>query len=285
MKRVLFIILFFNISLYIFSERYGTVYTPTGKSVEAIFDKLEFSASQISSLNSSYATAFPQALFLSNASNKYNAHSWAWHIWEGGSECCINIYDHMGAPNLSKYWSSNGGYVETTAARAEKIFYYASNLSAVPSPDISGWYESKWGSGPRMCHAPNYGPYSDMNKREYFERGSQSGGGGSSTTPTTPPSIDTGLLNCSNGNGPIGVNISATYSTPIIWPDNYTFEWRIETTKGTDIIGTKATISNQSVNSAVITFSATGVFEIYLTIYNLNGDTVAEYTFEPAVEL
>ena len=277
MKRVLFIILFFNISLYIFSERYGTVYTPTGKSVEAIFDKEEYNSSDRQMINAYYISTYPQAIFLESSTKTYNCHAFAWHIWENSTICWINQLKHDRTPNLSTYWTNNGGYRETTASRAEKIFYYLGDHSAVPSPDFDGMYESKWGSGPRMAHAPGYGPYTSMDKREYFERNIVQ-------NPVTP-TVENELLICSNGNGPTWVNETFNYSSPTSWPDNYSSTWRIETTKGDSVIGTKATISNQSVNSANINFNSLGLFEIYLTGYNTNGEIVGQYWFEAAVEV
>ena len=52
-----------------------------------------------------------------------------------------------------------------------------------------------------------------------------------------------------------------------------------------DVIGTKATISNQTVNSAVITFTQIGLYNIYLTVWNTNGEIVGTHYFEAAVEV
>lgn len=278
MKRVLFIILFFNISLYIFPQYYTNVFTPTGNPVQAEFGYQEFNSNQIIQLNRQYTQAFPQALFIANASNKYNNHAFVWHIWEGGAECWIHqLKNDNITPNLSIYWTNNGGYRETTESRAEKIYYYASDHSAVPSTDISGWYESKWDLGPRMCHAPEYGPYTNMDKREYFER---------SIVPNPAiPTVEDGMIICSNGDGPVWLNQAFNYYSPVNWPSNYTFEWQVMTSKDVDIIGTKATISNQTVNSAVITFTQIGLYNIYLTVWNTNGEIVGTHCYEAAVEV
>lgn len=54
---------------------------------------------------------------------------------------------------------------------AEKIFYYQGDHSAVISTIDIGEYESKWGSGPLMRHAPNYGPDTyNMDYRKYYRR-------------------------------------------------------------------------------------------------------------------
>lgn len=73
------------------------------------------------------------------------------------------------SPDLHWYWD-DGSYVETAEASAQKIFYNMGDHSAIKSPTHSGMYESKWGSAPRMRHAPNYGPAGyKMDYRKYYK--------------------------------------------------------------------------------------------------------------------
>lgn len=56
------------------AQTYVTVKTPAGSNVEGIILQ-EFSAAEIESINNTYITAFPLAIFLDDASRTYNCHS------------------------------------------------------------------------------------------------------------------------------------------------------------------------------------------------------------------
>lgn len=150
------------------AQQYVYVQTPAGSSVEGIIIQEEYTASEITTINNTYISGYPQATFLDDASKKYNCHSYAWYLSTGGTTICwINQFDKNGNPNISKYWT-DGSYTPTTSTLAYKIFYYNGDHSATRSA-VSGYYESKWGSAPLMRHAPNYGPPSyNMNDRNYY---------------------------------------------------------------------------------------------------------------------
>lgn len=263
--------IFLLMGIQLFAQSYITVKTPKGQSIEAITGIQELSSSEIQSLNEKYKTCFSQATYLGSSTTSYNCHAYAWHITEGGDRCWINQTKNDGSANVALYWT-NDAYTSTTESSAEKIFYYDGDHSAVKSSTVSGMYESKWGSGPLMRHAPGYGPYPNMSNRNYYNG-----------TPVIP-SVEEGLLSCSNGSGPISVNQTASYWAPKTWPSNYTYKLRVENAKEDDVIGTKAIVSDVSMTGAIITFTAIGLYEIYFEIYNTDGYKVASYWFEPVVE-
>jgi len=86
---------------------------------------------------------------------------------EGGTTCWL----YPGS-DLLKYWD-DGSYVSTTESSASKVLYGNQDHSAVKS-SVSGKYESKWGSGPKMRHAVGYGPpiYNMSTKVFYKKAGS-----------------------------------------------------------------------------------------------------------------
>jgi hypothetical protein len=154
------------------------LYTPNGSQVYA-FQRSEMSASDISYYTNSYANTYPQATVLSNASELYNCHSYAWNIVEGGPTCWLNQ-----DPDLHKYWDDDS-YQQTVENLGEKIFYYNGDHSAIKSQTHTGMYESKWGSMPLMRHAPDYGPtIYDMQYRRYYKKSPPISG--PSTICTTP---------------------------------------------------------------------------------------------------
>jgi hypothetical protein len=141
------------------------LYTPNNSIVYA-FTNTEMSTSDIAYYTNQYANAFPQAVVLANASNRYNCHSYAWNLSAGGTIVCwLNQ-----SPDLHKYWD-DGSYLLTTENAAEKIFYYNGDHSAIKSSTHSGKYESKWGAVPLMRHDPGYGPSAyQMADRRYYAR-------------------------------------------------------------------------------------------------------------------
>lgn len=149
------------------AQTYVTVKTPAGSNVEGIILQ-EFSAAEIESINNTYITAFPLAIFLDDASRTYNCHSYAWNLSTGGTTVCwINQFDKNGKANVSKYWT-DGSYVSTTESLYYKIFYPNGDHSATRSP-IAGYCDSKWGSAPLMRHALSYGPSEyNMDVRNYY---------------------------------------------------------------------------------------------------------------------
>ena len=133
----------------IFLVQTQTVTTPKGKSIY-VFTQAEMSATDIAASNSSATGTYKQATLISNSSNTYNCHSYAWNMIENGPTCWMNYTD------LHWYWD-DGSYVLTTSENAQKIHYNTGDHSAIKS-SVAGMYESKWGQGPVMRHSPTYGP-------------------------------------------------------------------------------------------------------------------------------
>jgi len=244
-----------------------TIYTKYGQAIEAkILD--EITPSMIQEFNDSCIIRFPCAVFLNNSTRTYNCHSYAWNISDGGTTICwINQFTSSGQPNIAKYWT-NDYYSETTEANAIKVFYYLSDHSAIVSPTVPGMYESKWGQGALMRHAPGYGPYPNMNYRRYYK-----------------PYVH-GVLLCSNGTGTIGVNVSSTYNPLASSVPNIatTFIWSIEDSKEGDAIEEGyAVINYQSGYVANITFTRPGNYDMTLRCYTQNNILVADYSFQALV--
>lgn len=167
---ILLIVITLISSTFICTGQTVFLYTPNGTKVYA-FVLEEMSQSDITYFTNKYRNEFPYAEVLANASSKYNCHSYAWNLTDYGSQICwLNQWNDDWSENLSKYWT-DGSYVQTTEADAQKIFYYEGDHSAIKSKTHQGKYESKWGAMPLMRHAPNYGPtlYS-MQYRRYYKK-------------------------------------------------------------------------------------------------------------------
>lgn len=278
MKKIKFIIYFACLCfLTCNAQNLRTViYTKGGQAVEVVFrqDPVGYDSK---SDDEYYRKTFPNATFLSKSTVTYNCHSYAWNLSDGGGTVCwINATTSSKEPNIEKYWT-NDYYSATVEEKAKKIHYCMSDHSAVVSTTVPGMYESKWGAGPLMRHAPNYGPYLNMDKRNYYNHFS-------SSTPT----VKTGLIACSAGSGEIGVNVAAGYYADMGTNTYSTMEYSIETAKGDDAVAEGyAVINSVSKPSACInvTFTRAGIYEMYLRFYNQSHQLVGEFTFEPVVTL
>lgn len=173
------------LSLYSVSS---TVYTPKGSAVSVYkwtSNDSDFSSAEISSLNSQYAKAYPNATRLANPTKKYNCHSYAWY-----SQSTSNIY---WMNNPSKYMT-DGSYNKVTKMNTlvgDRMVYYTStngtnsgiNHSAIivsyvnyPKSRRTFVVKSKWGQLGLYQHSWDDGPYMYWNGSkspsdlEYYHR-------------------------------------------------------------------------------------------------------------------
>lgn len=242
------------------------LYTKCGKSFIA-YGNSEMSADDIAELNSYAIKTYPNATFISNASATYNCHGYAWSVSDGGKKVWINV------GSLSNYWT-NDYYSEVTEDKAVKINYYdqESDHSAIAS-SVPGMYESKWGAGPIMRHAPNYGPYPKMNLRKYYKH-----------------LYCQALISCNGtNNGVVNANKDYTYSIYKDVPNGayVRHRWSIIDGKEDDAIGNgKAAIENDEKNpSAVICIRQPGLYTISCEIYlSTTGEILGNAMYQALVE-
>lgn len=160
--RIILLIALLSLQVRVKADVQLTLYTPNGSSVRATIYSTELTQSQISALNVQTANEFPLATIVDSASRKYNCHSYAWNMVEGGNRCWLYSSD------VHKYWD-DGSYEEIAGSYAEKIYYYNGDHSAITIPDMSGYAESKWGAGPLVRHEIDYGPAAyNMNYRRFY---------------------------------------------------------------------------------------------------------------------
>lgn len=245
------------------------LYTKYGKPVNAMVLP-EMSAYEINESNEYHITTYSNATYLGTATRTYNCHSYAWNMSDGGPTCWINASipeTETNNLNIMKYWN-NDYYKSTTEGNAVKIFYPNSDHSAIKS-SVAGMYESKWGKGPLMRHAPGYGPYPNMDERSYFRH-----------------EIIGKPLICSNGSGYTHVGISSEYSMPSGYPSGnlVEYEWTVLDGKDENVIGTKANVNISSDGTSVmISFNRSGLYIITCECL-IPGEMIAIYTFQAIVE-
>ncbi|MDO5124653.1 MAG: hypothetical protein Q4D44_08340 [Eubacteriales bacterium] len=136
----------------------ATIYvqTPNGSNVQ-VFQYTELSQSEINRLNALARATYPQAQYVSTATQKYNCHSFAWY-----KSNTSNTY-WMNDPSL---YMSDGSYTSTSYISSASKVHYPSDKHSANVYDATGnsisnaLVKSKWGAGPLMIHKVHYCPYS-----------------------------------------------------------------------------------------------------------------------------
>lgn len=230
-----------------------TIYTKYGNPVDAL-SVSEMSSQEIAESNSYAISHYPNATFISNASATYNCHSYAWNISDGGSRCWINAAKKLTYDNLMKYWTNDYYGQTSNENNATKIFYYKSDHSAIKS-SVAGMYESKWGKLPHMRHAPNYGPYNNMDTRYYYTK-----------------AFHNGIIECDEGNcgvGKLNTKIGHTVKAIASGP-NIILEWKVLDGKEEDAVEKGFAILEENGKTAFVTFKLPGLYTVICEAYIKN---------------
>ncbi len=230
-----------------------TIYTKYGNPVDALSIS-EMSPQEIAESNSYAISHYPNATFISNASATYNCHSYAWNISDGGSRCWINAAKKLTYDNLMKYWTNDYYGQTSNENNATKIFYYKSDHSAIKS-SVAGMYESKWGKLPLMRHAPNYGPYNNMDTRDYYTK-----------------AFHNGIIECDEGNcgvGKLNTKIGHTVKAIASGP-NIILEWKVLDGKEEDAVEKGFAILEENGKTAFVTFKLPGLYTVICEAYIKN---------------
>lgn len=208
-----------------------TIYTKYGNPVDALSIS-EMSPQEIAESNSYAISHYPNATFISNASATYNCHSYAWNISDGGSRCWINAAKKLTYDNLMK--------------------------------------ESKWGRLPLMRHAPNYGPYNNMDTKYYYTK-----------------TFHNGIINCDEGNcGVRELNKKYYYSLRNMpTGSNIIFEWKVLDGKEEDAVEKGFAVLEENVETVFVTFKQPGLYTIICEAYIKNTyDCVGRAEYQEPLE-
>lgn len=142
----------------------GTVTTPKGSAVPVIVTTYELSSAKITEYNRYVATRYPRAVRETNASRRYNCHSYAWY-----SQSTSNTR-WMNSPGDDRYWT-DGSYLRWHPPLVWKSTMRMSYVGDHSSKWFSHGWRSKWGQLPRMKHAWDYSPYDDSTVTSYYRAG------------------------------------------------------------------------------------------------------------------
>ena len=140
-------------------DYYSTVYTPNGSAVTVIVMTYEMPAGTVTALNNAADAYHWTATRETNASRRYNCHSYAWY-----SQSTSNTR-WMNTPGDDTYWN-DGSYVQVSGmSNGRRISYVYGDHSAIAISSTQA--RSKWGSWPRMKHSPTITPYNSSTLRYY----------------------------------------------------------------------------------------------------------------------
>jgi len=152
---VLFIILF---SGKLYSQIPVSIYTPHGFPVPNTVIKSEHSSTMITFWNQRYLRLYPDAMLLDSASNEYNCHAYAWHMF-GNNNYLDRVwigYNTVGSESI--YWE-DGSYDEVSEACATIVRYSWDHSAIILNLRYGPKYVSKWADGPLMMHDKDDCPF------------------------------------------------------------------------------------------------------------------------------
>jgi hypothetical protein len=146
----------------------STVRTPNGTSVLVIVMTYEFSSQDIAKANRYVEATYPHAVRETDASRRYNCHSYAWF-----AQSTSNVR-WMNSPGDDQYWG-DGSYLlwhPPLVTKYNTRWSYANgDHSALRFENTGKTVHSKWGTLPRMRHDYLYSPYTDTHEDLYYRAG------------------------------------------------------------------------------------------------------------------
>lgn len=226
----------------------STVTTPAGSSVSVIVRTWEMSASDIAYLNAQADSYHASATRETDASRRYNCHSYAWY-----STSTSNIR-WMNTPGDDTYWQDGSYYRVYSMSNGRRISYASDDHSAIAISSTQA--RSKWGSWPRMKHSPTLTPYNSSSLRYYEAACLGSGCPG--------PSVS---LSCSgnySGSSQVSCTANVSSGTP-----PYTYSWTYSGTAQSWSSGGAHAYAYY--NSPKCTSSSFNYF--YVSVTDLNGNS------------
>ena len=114
---------------------------------------------------------------------------------------------------------------------------------------------AKWGRLPLMRHAPNYGPYNNMDTRYYYTK-----------------AFHNGIIECDEGNcgvGKLNTKIGHTVKAIASGP-NIILEWKVLDGKEEDAVEKGFAILEENGKTAFVTFKLPGLYTVICEAYIKN---------------
>lgn len=151
-------------NLAVFSS--STVSTPNGSNVPVIIRGEEMTAAQRLAYDANTIAAYPNATYVAGSTTNYNCHSYAWYsqttsnvYWMNSPQLYMTDGSYTSFTNLLNATIGTRVYYGSTADHSAVVYQYGGPLASVKKLRV----ESKWGPGPVMRHAAEYGPYGSSN--------------------------------------------------------------------------------------------------------------------------
>lgn len=148
----------------------SNVCTPKGSNVAAWIISSEYTDTLKYYWDTYYTNAYPDAQFIKtngrySTTQKFNCHSYAWHVSDGGSNRWIGYF--QGNTDEHIYWG-DGSYIEISGyvPYPGKVSYASDDHSAITTSE-TGWFISKWGDKVLIKHRWNDCPYNSSSLKYY----------------------------------------------------------------------------------------------------------------------
>lgn len=147
---------------------YGTVFTPKGNAITVMSYINDYTISEKESIKNDLLLQYPNSVFLSSATTRYNCHSYAWY----SQNTSTNIWNMLSP----EQYILDGSCFETDGEIGDIVLYYnvdepihsgivVDTISGNPDQTWNGLnlkvIESKWGHGPLFRHNGVECPYTE----------------------------------------------------------------------------------------------------------------------------
>ncbi|MBR1655397.1 MAG: T9SS type A sorting domain-containing protein [Prevotella sp.] len=147
----------------------------------------ELITSDLSDIDKSYFRVLVEnnygAIYVSEATLKYNCHAYAWYINDGHPSDLVWI--GLGSTSHENVYWEDGSYIEVPETIATRISYDEATADHSAVKYDSNRYISKWGAWPLVIHYSNEVPYNTSHTKKFYIRSPQLSAPSTICTTTT----------------------------------------------------------------------------------------------------
>lgn len=253
---------------------YRFIYTFHGNEI-LVYDREDLPADILAEADKEYCKSFPNAILKGSSTLTYNCHYYAW-VGTGRNKYWMvdNIYyNGKTYKNVENYMTNdvnvrasvNDSYTTVYGIDMNDIYRGTHSMHYNPS---TGKYTSKWGEGPLMEHSENDMPYLIPNKQYFYhmEYGSR----------IVPQDGDRAYA--------VGEELILKI-TGIVLKSYLRYSIVLYTGKGDDALDEgKATMAYDGAYTIRATFNFPGVYELFITGTDSNGNIRENMSYQPVIE-
>lgn len=134
------------------------IYTPNGTAVPLRATESELTDDEKDQRKNYWMNEYPNIIYVSEATNLYNCHGYAWYMSEGHASEKVWIDNGP----VAHFWRDGSYVFTTTPNESSKVYFLGSDHSAIQETRNGiSYLKSKWGRGPVFLHTLQDCPYSE----------------------------------------------------------------------------------------------------------------------------